>query len=153
MKASWLPEGAFAWRLEAAVWTRQTRDGEDMICRPRLHLVACGWDTENEDIRTLGFIEFDQGGRREGRASWLVYHYPKDSNLRGHYDQTNNGFVPKLNEGEKCDPRPSAKDALKHLLQVSTEQIPPAELAALTMTSEVFLPVLQKVTDAYVRRQ
>jgi hypothetical protein len=146
---------SYAWRLEAAVWTAKQRGGGDELrCRPRLLLVMRSWGHEEaHQYGVIGFIEYDAGGRMEGRAAWLVYYYPKDvEGLWAHHDETKYGFRPILSEGEKRFPRPSAAAAVSCLLELTDEEIPRAEREALAKIGTDFLPTLQKCTDAHVRR-
>jgi hypothetical protein len=146
---------SYAWRLEAAVWVKVPHESDEVRCRPRLLLVNRSWGHEElEQYGVVGFIEYDESGHMEGRASWLVYHYPRDAEgIWEHHDETRYGFRHVLSAGETRYPRPSAKEALRHLLELTKLDIPKPEHGALATTAEAFLPVLQKVTDTYVRRQ
>lgn len=155
MNARGMMFDSYAWRLEVAVWVaNRWREDDEVRCKPRLLMAARAWDGENaEQYKVLGFVEYDVGGSTEGPASWLVYHYPQDAEgLWEHQDETKHGFRHVLSAGETRYPRPPAKDALRYLLELTAQEIPRPEHGALVTTAEVFLPALQKMTDAYVRR-
>lgn len=155
---------SYAWRLEAAVWTEkhfQTSDEER--CRPRLLLVTRQWQEKDEEspvevvleqYSIIGFIERDPGSLRDGRAQWLVYHYPPNAdNLWALSDQTNDGFREVLGEGENREPRPSAQAALERLLELTHDEIPSREHRALRLTSSSMLTALKTLTEAFVRHR
>lgn len=86
------------------------------------------------------------------KARWLVYHYPKDPD--GLWAAADEAHLqhPYLDDGEKCNPRPSAKEALDYLLEATAPEIPKLEHGALVTTAAIYVPVLETLKNSYARR-
>ncbi len=148
---------SYAWRLEAAIW-RKRQDiqvGGEMRCKPRLLLVFDrNWyshGTYTDEYEIYGYIEHYPVKPER----WLVHYFPIDA--RGldatHHHEVGSRGRP-LHEGEKCEPRDTAKDAAKYLLDLATDELQIAEQDhdPLFIVSADFLDLLKKLNDRYLRR-
>lgn len=149
---------SYGWELQAmAGVSKAPAEGDDITCKPRLYLVSTegrGFSSPVPKTVCLGYITYDVGGRHVGRARWLVYYYPLDSEgLSVQYDEGQ--FLRRvLEEGENREPRDTAQGAFDRLLELVSEEmnITGSHLEALrTIGSELLKPLIL-LSERYQRR-
>jgi hypothetical protein len=147
---------SYAWRLEAAVWRKKgLQESAATRCKPHL-LLAFDQDWQShqppaDEYDVYGYIEHYE--RKPER--WLVRYFPMDARdleATYHHEAGWGGLL--LRDGEKCEPRDTAKDAAKYLLDLAADdlKISKSDYEALLIVSTDFLELLHKLNKRYLGR-
>jgi hypothetical protein len=147
---------SYAWRLEAAVWRKKGLQ-ESAATRYKPHLLLAfdqDWQSHQpsaDEYDVYGYIEHYE--RKPER--WLVRYFPMDARdleATYHHEAGWGGLL--LRDGEKCEPRDTAKDAAKYLLDLAADdlKISKSDYEALLIVSTDFLELLHKLNKRYLGR-